>query len=56
LAAGDIILECEEGVVHVFTSNDYEVDFLEDKGRRRTGFYYAGTLALVKRALAAGTS
>ena len=55
-SAGDIVFECEAGVVHVFTSNDYEVDFLEDQGRTRAGFYYAGTLAVAARARAAGTS
>jgi hypothetical protein len=33
-SAGDIVFECEEGAVHIFTSNKYTVDFLEDRGKK----------------------
>lgn len=52
-SAGDIIFECEDGAVHVFTSEEYDVDFLEDRGRTRDGYYYLGTLAVAKKAFAA---
>lgn len=48
-SAGDILFECEEGVVHIFTSNEYEVDYLDDQERSRTGYYYLGSLAVAKR-------
>ena len=44
--AGDIVFECETNAVHVFTSNDYEADFLENCYKRRSGYFYAGTLDL----------
>ncbi len=44
--AGDIVFECETNAVHVFTSNDYEADFLEDWSKSRDGYFYAGTLDL----------
>ena len=54
--AGDIIFECEGDAVHVFTSNDYDVDFLDyEEGRWRPGYYYLGTLS-VGKARAAGAS
>jgi len=53
--AGDIVFECEEGAVHIFTSNEYDVDYLDDQGRTRTGYYYLGTLA-VRTAKAVGAS
>ncbi len=45
-SAGDIVFECREDKVHIFTSNDYEVDFLDDEGWSLAGFYYIGTLNL----------
>jgi len=45
-SAGDILFECEAGKVHVFTSNEYDVDFLDDEGQERDGYCYVGTLAL----------
>lgn len=44
--AGDIHFECNERKVHIFTSNEYEVDFLDDEEQRLKGFYYIGTLDL----------
>ncbi len=44
--AGDIVLECEAGAVHVFTANETEVDFLEDQAMTRPGYHYVGTLAV----------
>lgn len=44
--AGDIIFECESGKVHVFTSNEYEVDFLDYESKKLGGYYYVGTLNL----------
>lgn len=44
--AGDIIFACESGKVHVFTSNEYEVDFLEDESMTFGNYHYVGTLNL----------
>ncbi len=46
-STGDILFECESGVVHVFTSTKYCVDFLEDQNQKRQNYYYAGTLNVV---------
>jgi beta-lactamase superfamily II metal-dependent hydrolase len=45
-SAGDIHFECNEGKVHIFTSNDYEADFLDNENRSLDGFHYIGTLNL----------
>lgn len=45
-SAGDIHFECNDGKVHIFTSNDYEVDFLDDENWSLDGFHYIGTLNL----------
>jgi len=45
-SAGDVVFECETGKIHVFTSNEYAVDFLLDESRNREGFHYVGTLIL----------
>jgi len=45
-SAGDILFECTEKKVHVFTSNEYDVDFLDDEARSRPNYYYVGTLNL----------
>ena len=44
--AGDIVFDCQTGKVHVFTSNEYFTDFLEDEEQVREGYHYAGTLNL----------
>lgn len=43
-SAGDIIFECVEGKVHIFTSNDYEASYLDDENMSLAGYFYAGTL------------
>ena len=45
-SAGDIIFDCLQGKVHIFTSKAYEVDFLVDEGESLTNFHYLGTLKL----------
>lgn len=45
-SAGDIVFECVSSKVHIFTSNEYDVDFLDYEARSRDGFYYVGTLNL----------
>lgn len=45
-SAGDILFDCVSGQVHVFTSYIYTVDFLEDYGLSRDGWFYVGTLNL----------
>lgn len=45
-SAGDIIFECVSGKVHVFTSNKYEVDFLDDESMKFGDYHYVGTLNL----------
>jgi len=44
--AGDIVFECRTGKVHVFTSNEYEVDFLDNESWSLEGYHYVGTLNL----------
>ena len=43
-SAGDIVFECLEGKVHIFTSQQYSVNFLADEGKSLNGFHYLGTL------------
>ena len=43
LSAGDIIFENDGDYVHIFTSKNYTADFLEDKSKNKSGFYYAGS-------------
>jgi beta-lactamase superfamily II metal-dependent hydrolase len=43
-SAGDIIFECVEGKVHIFTSNDYDAEYLDDENMSLSGYFYAGTL------------
>lgn len=43
-SAGDILFECNGSTVDIFTSRDYEVDFLEDNAKFKSGYYYLGTL------------
>ncbi len=43
-SAGDIIFECVEGKVHIFTSNDYEASYLDDENMSLARYFYAGTL------------
>ena len=45
-SAGDIVFDCKEGKVHIFTSKDYSVDFLDHEWLSLKGFYYLGTLNL----------
>lgn len=42
--AGDIVFACEGSKVHVFTSNEYEADFLVNENRAFDGMHYVGTL------------
>ena len=44
--AGSIVLECVVGKVHVFTSNEYGVDFLDDESMTNGDYHYVGTLNL----------
>jgi beta-lactamase superfamily II metal-dependent hydrolase len=45
-SAGDIVFECQAGKVHIFTSNEYQVDFLVDESWSLAGHHYVGTLNL----------
>ncbi len=45
-SAGDIVFDCVGAKVHVFCSNEYEVDFLDDENQARDGLCYVGTLNL----------
>lgn len=42
--AGDIVFECDKNEIHVFTSNEYEVDFLTNKSKILADYHYVGTL------------
>ncbi len=44
--AGDIVFDCDDKAVHVFTSNRYQADFLGNWSKSRAGYLYAGTLDL----------
>ena len=43
-SAGDIVFECQERKVHIFTSKKYSVNFLANEGESLNGFHYLGTL------------
>ena len=43
-SAGDIVFENEKGKIHIFTSKDYSVDFLDNESQSKTDMYYLGTL------------
>lgn len=43
-SAGDIIFEFEGSKVHIFTSNEYSVDFLDNESQTLDGHHYVGTL------------
>lgn len=45
-SAGDILFDCIEGKVHIYTSYVYDVDFLINEYTYRAGWYYVGTLNL----------
>lgn len=45
-SAGDIVFCCEKSKVHIFTSKDYKVDYLDDEGMTFDGMNYIGTLNL----------
>ncbi|MBX3673898.1 MAG: hypothetical protein KF776_13030 [Burkholderiales bacterium] len=44
--AGDIVFACEGSKVHVFTSEEYEVDFLDNEFMSFRNMYYVGTMNL----------
>jgi beta-lactamase superfamily II metal-dependent hydrolase len=45
-SAGDIVFCCQAGKVHIFTSESYEVDFLDDENMQYNNMNYLGTLNL----------
>lgn len=45
-SAGDILFKCENGQIHVFTSQEYEADFLTDESRSLFGYHYIGSMTL----------
>jgi beta-lactamase superfamily II metal-dependent hydrolase len=45
-SAGDIVFACDGNKVHVFTSEEYEVDFLADESMSFGNMHYVGTLNL----------
>jgi len=45
-SAGDIVFYCDTGKVHIFTSKDYKVDFLDDESMTYGDYFYVGTLNL----------
>ncbi len=46
-SAGDIIFDCLDNKIRIFTTNDYKVDFLsQEYGCHRSGLNYVGTLNL----------
>jgi len=46
--AGDIVFECEAGAIHIFAANVTDVDFLENRWKKKPGYHYVGTLAVAK--------
>jgi len=44
--AGDILFDCQAGKAHVFTSLEYDVDFLANESRTYGDLQYVGTLNL----------
>lgn len=44
--AGHIVFDCDGKKVHVFTSEEYEVDFLDDESKTLDKMHYVGTLKL----------
>jgi len=44
--AGDIIFDCQDDKVHIFTSNEYDTDYLDNEYMVLDGYHYAGTLNL----------
>ncbi len=43
--AGDIVFQCERGIIHVYVSNaNYSVGFLTDKGRGPDDGFYLGSM------------
>lgn len=45
-SAGDIVFDCNNDEIDIFTSNKYGADFLTNKQKTRAGYHYAGTLVL----------
>ena len=43
-SAGDILFDCSDNVVHIFTSKKYSVSFLTNKYQTKSGYYYLGSL------------
>jgi len=43
-SAGDILFDCSDSVVHIFTSKKYSVSFLTNKYQTKSGYYYLGSL------------
>ncbi len=52
--AGDILFDCVDGAVHVYTSNVYTARFLKVSATApfRPGYFYAGSISLTARASA----
>lgn len=44
--AGDIVFACDGSKVHVFTSEEYEVDYLDNESMTFSDMHYVGTLNL----------
>lgn len=42
-SAGDVVFDNDGDHIHIYTSKDYSADFLEDKGKKKDGFNYAGS-------------
>lgn len=45
-SAEEILFDCVTDKVHIFTSNEHEVDYLDDEAQSRDGYFYLGTLNL----------
>ena len=43
-SAGDIVFENDGSLIHIFTSKNYSVNFLQNYGKSKAGFFYLGTL------------
>ena len=45
-SAGDVVFECVGSKVHIFTSKNVYVEYLDDEQMHLAGYYYLGTLNL----------
>lgn len=45
-SAGDIIFESEDKKIHIFTTKEYNVDFLKNLNKTKPSLYYVGSLEL----------